>query len=81
MTITKQDVELRVERINELLAATDTNRRIRFSGRNDYHVIEETCAQDMYSAYGEPYVAGTKRECYNYVCAMLKAFDLLCREG
>ena len=70
--ITKQDIQICLDGINNVLAQRNASYRLALHGRYNYSVIEKVKAMDEYISFGDPLVAGTKRECYNYVCALLR---------
>lgn len=70
MRITKEDVEIKTAHVNSELAKYNKPFRIKFSFRNNYYVLER---DDTYGVL----VAGTKRELYQYLSAMLNGIDFI----
>lgn len=76
MRIRQSDVMNKLDYLNQLLAQKGSSLRVTYSGRYSYNVLEETRANDLsYRTYGV-LCSGTKKECYEYVCAMLRGIDM-----
>jgi len=76
MRITESDVRVKLDYLNELLTAINSPFRLNFSFRYNYYVLEEVNASDNLPTATYNYCAGTKRECYDYLCAMLRGIDI-----
>jgi hypothetical protein len=72
--ITKSEVESRVDLLNQLFENNGSIWHVKFSHRYNYFVIDRMIDQD--TPYSDPLVAGTLRECYNYLCGMLRSLDM-----
>ena len=72
--ITRQDVENRISFLNTLLENNGSIWHVKFSHRYNYYVIERMLGE--HTPYGDPLVAGTKAECYSYLCGMLRSIDM-----
>lgn len=76
MHINESDVRIKVKHMNDLLTAIESPYRLKFSFRYNYYVLEEVNANNDLPTAQDRYCAGSKRECYNYICAMLHGIDL-----
>ena len=70
--ITKQDVLVQLDGINEELAKNHAEYRLACNGRYNYHVIEAVTVENPYQTMRDPFVAGSMRDCYNFCAAFLR---------
>lgn len=70
--ITKQDAQVQIDGINEILAKIEADYRLELNGRYNYTAIDRVKAEDKHISLGDSLVAGTMRECRDYAAAMLR---------
>lgn len=73
--ITCQTVETRVDYLNQLLSDNGSTLRVKFMYKYNYFAVVPVYAADG-SEYGmDNLVAGSKRDCYDYLCGMIRGIE------